>query len=315
MPTYKKLTKDGNKVQVESAIRDGNGVKIDTNYAKQDGNYQSLTSGLANNLDSKLVENDQSAYNFRPTATMGAMELEVGSPCKVKSIIGGSIGFNNVFNFTNIWSAENGTNTFDLSVPELHFVGDNNNNDKSTYKSLGQLVVGHKYFISFDYKSTHNFSLQDLSASRSLSAQANYTNFAKVEIGLNTYINSSGYASIYFYNYSNNNANIEFYIRKLMIIDLTATFGSTIADYIYSLEQSQAGVGVAWFRRYFTKPYYPYTPIGSFVNVKTKGKKVVHFNQWDEEWELGSLDSNGDNYPDVNKIRSKNFSPCLQNTV
>ena len=35
MVTYKKLTYDSKKVQVESAIRDGNGVKIDTNYVKK----------------------------------------------------------------------------------------------------------------------------------------------------------------------------------------------------------------------------------------------------------------------------------------
>jgi hypothetical protein len=33
--TYKKLTYDGNGIQVESAIRDGNGMKIDTNYLKK----------------------------------------------------------------------------------------------------------------------------------------------------------------------------------------------------------------------------------------------------------------------------------------
>ena len=35
MVTYKKLTYDSRKVQVESGIRDGNGVRIDTNYAKK----------------------------------------------------------------------------------------------------------------------------------------------------------------------------------------------------------------------------------------------------------------------------------------
>ena len=33
--TYKKITYDSKKVQVESAIRDGNGVKIDTNYQRK----------------------------------------------------------------------------------------------------------------------------------------------------------------------------------------------------------------------------------------------------------------------------------------
>lgn len=42
------------------------------------------------------------------------------------------------------------------------------------------------------------------------------------------------------------------------VIDLTQMFGSTIADYIYSLEQSQAGAGVAWFKKLFPKDYYEY---------------------------------------------------------
>ena len=84
-------THNNRKIQVESAKRDGSGKNIENNYAKQNGNYQSLTAGLSNNFDTKMVEKDESAYNFRPTATMGSMELEVGSPCKVKKIIGGSL--------------------------------------------------------------------------------------------------------------------------------------------------------------------------------------------------------------------------------
>ena len=35
MVTYKYLTYDGSKIQVDSAIRDGNGAQIDTNYLKK----------------------------------------------------------------------------------------------------------------------------------------------------------------------------------------------------------------------------------------------------------------------------------------
>lgn len=43
--------------------------------------------------------------------------------------------------------------------------------------------------------------------------------------------------------------------------DLTVVFGSTIADYIYSLEQSTAGSGIAWLKSYgyLTEDYYGYT--------------------------------------------------------
>lgn len=42
--------------------------------------------------------------------------------------------------------------------------------------------------------------------------------------------------------------------------DLTLMFGSTIADYVYSLEQSSQGSGLAWLRSYgfFTEDYYDY---------------------------------------------------------
>lgn len=41
--TYKKITYDSKKVQVESAIRDGNGVKIDTNYQRKPAVYERTT--------------------------------------------------------------------------------------------------------------------------------------------------------------------------------------------------------------------------------------------------------------------------------
>lgn len=52
----------------------------------------------------------------------------------------------------------------------------------------------------------------------------------------------------------------EYQIKKdsFNLFDLTQMFGSTIADYIYSLEQSQAGAGVAWFKNMFPNDYYPY---------------------------------------------------------
>lgn len=42
------------------------------------------------------------------------------------------------------------------------------------------------------------------------------------------------------------------------IFDLTRMFGEETADYIYSLEQANAGAGVAWFKELFHKDYYPY---------------------------------------------------------
>ena len=47
-------------------------------------------------------------------------------------------------------------------------------------------------------------------------------------------------------------------VFKPQLFDLTQMFGSTIADYIYSLEQAHAGDGVAYFRNLFPNDYYEY---------------------------------------------------------
>ena len=50
------------------------------------------------------------------------------------------------------------------------------------------------------------------------------------------------------------------------LFDLTQMFGSTIANYIYSLEQNTPGAGVAWFKQYFPLDYYSYDA-GSLKSV------------------------------------------------
>ena len=49
-------------------------------------------------------------------------------------------------------------------------------------------------------------------------------------------------------------------VLKPQWFDLTAMFGSTIADYAYTLESGTAGGGVAWLKSYgfFSQDYYPY---------------------------------------------------------
>ena len=103
------------------------------------------------------------------------------------------------------------------------------------------------------------------------------------------------------------------------LFDLTQMFGSTIADYIYSLEQATAGAGVAWFKKLFPKDYYAYNA-GELLSVGgLQSHDTVGFNQWDEEWEVGYLgySSSNEGQPipmQNNTIRSKNFIKVLPNT-
>lgn len=105
---------------------------------------------------------------------------------------------------------------------------------------------------------------------------------------------------------------------KPQIFDLTLMFGSTIADYIYSLEQAESGSGIAWIKSYgfFTKDYYPYDA-GSIKSVETSGKKYVGKNRFDKSnVQKGSLDSSGNVY--LNSSDTRRVSDYIEiepNTV
>jgi hypothetical protein len=79
------------------------------------------------------------------------------------------------------------------------------------------------------------------------------------------------------------------YVRKMCVYDLTQMFGSTIADYIYSLEQAHAGDGVAWFKALFGEDYYPYNS-GELISVKTSARKTYNA----DNVEIGSYPLDGD---------------------
>lgn len=81
-----------------------------------------------------------------------------------------------------------------------------------------------------------------------------------------------------------NNVTANDYVTfsEYIIHDLTAMLGTTIADYIYSLEQATAGAGVAWFKKLFPKPYYAYNA-GELKSVEgLTSHDCVGFNQFDE---------------------------------
>ena len=117
----------------------------------------------------------------------------------------------------------------------------------------------------------------------------------------------------YIYSGANISSAITF---KPQFIDLTQMFGSTIADYIYSLETANAGAGVAWFRKLFPNPYYAYDA-GTLMSVKTSAHITTGFNQWDEEWINGRwAENNGVLNPAFTTyLASKNKIPVLPNTT
>lgn len=80
------------------------------------------------------------------------------------------------------------------------------------------------------------------------------------------------------------------------IIDLTLMFGNTIADRIYALETATAGAGVAWFKKYFPKDYYPYNT-GTLVSACPTGMASSNNIKKDVSYIISPLELNG--YPSI----------------
>ena len=97
-----------------------------------------------------------------------------------------------------------------------------------------------------------------------------------------------------------------------MVVDLTLALGSTIADYIYTIESGTEGAGVAKLREwgFFTKPYYAYNA-GSIESVNVSSHKMVGLNIFDEAWVSGSFDANGELIANANWSASEHFMPVV----
>ena len=105
-------------------------------------------------------------------------------------------------------------------------------------------------------------------------------------------------------------------VEDMELTDLTL-FNSQIADYVYSLEQSTAGSGVAWLKTHFPKlfdnGYQPFDS-GSIKSVSgLQSHDMVGVNQWDEEWLNGRYRS-GVFQAEASYFASKNPIPILPDT-
>lgn len=109
------------------------------------------------------------------------------------------------------------------------------------------------------------------------------------------------YSALVMDNSTSNWSEIAF--KNVMLFDLTAMFGS-------GNEPST----VEEFTSLFPLPYYQYEQ-GKLLSFNGEGIKTVGFNQWDEEWEVGAVNSaDGSNESASDRIRSKGYIKCLPNT-
>lgn len=114
----------------------------------------------------------------------------------------------------------------------------------------------------------------------------------------------SANADTVFYGYISINVyvgtTVDYVFSNPHIIDLTQMFGA-----------GNEPATVEEFRALYPNSYYPYNA-GELRNLDCSGIRTVGFNQWDEQWEQGTLNGVGGGTNDTaTTIRSKNYIPVI----
>lgn len=262
---------------------------------------------------------DTTPYLFKAVGDVYGDRLE-------DKIVGGTVAWNQLvkngnFADTSNWEVNNPSSSSFSASGNIGKVTITSNTagHPNIFQESTKPIVGHKYLLTCGVKITtsntpnpyFSFLFGDAFNFNRISDTSWHDYEKIVSVTSNTYNGFFLYTSATVDNYSVNDT-VEY--RNAMAIDLTQMFGSTIADYIYSLEQSQVGAGVAWFKKLFPKDYYAYNA-GELLSVEgLQSHDAVGFNQWDEEWVNGTWQQNGTISASQN-VSCKNPIRVLPNTT
>ena len=238
--------------------------KLAAEKANIDGYYEEMTVGDAEQLVATQFVEDNEPYLFRSTGGSS----DVGNRAYIDQIVGGTVVWNQLANVLPnetrnglAYSTANGKISITGTVQGAPTYGQFDLTQESNFKRDGR-----KYLILLS-------QTLDVGISGYSHASRNAFFFSST-----TGTDWRGYVFMYV----EEGETVSVSNLSLNVFDLTQMFGSTIADYIYSLEQSQAGAGVAWFKKLFPKDYYPYNA-GELLSVEgLQSHDTVGFNQFDK---------------------------------
>ena len=240
------------------------------NKANIDGSYDGMTVGSAQQLLASSGVEDKAPYAYRTSS--GSMDI--GDREELNEINGMTVAWNQLANYNMSSATQNGitfTNNGDGSI-----TANGTATAIARYTSVEnaniQAVQNHVYYLTgcptggsnATYKVVMRLFESANSRDVGNGAVFKYTD-ANMILRLQAVIGT--------------NTTVTDLVFRPQIFDLTAMFGATVADYVYSLERAQAGAGVAWFRGLFPNSFYAYSA-PTLMSVKTTGHKTVGFNAY-----------------------------------
>jgi len=194
--------------------------------------------------DATVVQtlSDSAPYNYRRTNNGNGAGVR-----EYDEIVGASVGWNQLVqngNFATkskwtIWRA-------DYAVANNEAIITNTDTNGSVYQDV-PCIAGHKYILSANIKNIDATEVRFVTMSSTL---VTITNTSYVPIQKMVVPAVSGTLRMQFT--ITGNTGEQGAIKSAQVSDLTS-FNSQIADYVYSLEQTTAGSGVAWLKTHFPK--------------------------------------------------------------
>ena len=239
--------------------------------ANDDGSYGDMAVGSL--LMSNAVKStDTTPFLFRPIPP-------ISTPYIREKLVGASMAWNQLvangdFASATGWTVANGTLTVSGNIGTFTMSG------TSTAARIEQnlsILANHVYMFFASITPSVTTTIQTNFGAKNVSGETE-TKISIVskpssnDTVFRLYVNVGGRLT--------SNDTVKF--KNIIIIDLTLAFGTAIADRIYSMEQAQAGSGIAWIKSYgfLTDDYYAYDA-GSIQSVCADRKEIVGKNKVD----------------------------------
>ena len=255
------------------------------------GIHPDMGVGTAQQIQTNIHESDSTPYVFRKTPFRSTRETD--------KLVGASVAWNQLLKVPNNSKTDRGvTASFNSTTGVITLSGTSTTTYAWVFDTV-DFVSGHKYLRTVNVLTNPNNII--------ITPWANGVNWTWTQDIFSC--NASGVKSFGITGFSATN-NLNGITLSANFVDLTLALGSTIADYIYTLESGTAGAGVAKLREwgFFDKPYYAYNA-GGIESVNVSSHKMVGLNIFDEAWVSGSFDANGELIANANWSASEHFMP------
>lgn len=295
------IVKNTRHIEYESTRAKQVETYLETQKADKTGYYEQLSVGVADNL---VGRDEATEREFVFSASGGANKSIKDGTARITSIQGNSVVWNQQIDNTK-WEAQygefivnngetfivNGTPPSDGSEYYLGIKQNHNNllrpsvNDVilliCDYYPIGTTLLGLNY-------GGHNQRIEDL--------KENGWNNISLIFTIKSQ-NATGTLNIILFGGSKAE---ELRFKNIKIVNLTKMFGK--GNEPTTVEEFEARCPQNVSREYNE---------GTIINNQTTAIKTTGFNAWDEEWELGVIDANGNEKDTSGNIRAKNYTKVI----